>query len=145
MVSVPGNYDHHHYHSNYKGYSRSPGPVAPPAHSRGERAMYQLLSRHRGRNSEQDSTVLTHTGPCAWVRCYLHPGTGPQLMLPPYRQEEGVPASIFPVSSRCFPSTSAASRQPHPLPPNYPLPSGLWLWSVPRGLFYLGGRVWGDC
>lgn len=94
MVSVPGNHDHHHHHSNYKGYSHFPGPVALPAHAGGERAMFQLLSRHRGQNSEQDSTVLTHTGPRAWIRCYLRPGTSPQLMLPPYRREEGIPASI---------------------------------------------------
>lgn len=54
-------------------------------------------------------------------------------MLPPYRGE-GVPACIFPVS-----------RQPHTLPPNYPLPSGLQLWSIPCGLFDLAERVWGHC
>lgn len=50
-------------------------------------------------------------------------------------------SSVFQV----LPSPSAASRQPHSLPPNYPLPSGLWLWSIPGGLFYLAGRVRRDC
>lgn len=54
-------------------------------------------------------------------------------MLPPYRGE-GFPAGIFPVS-----------RQPHTLPPHYPLPSGLRLWSIPCGLFDLAEGVRGHC